>query len=91
MSKNNERRISFTKSLIVSVSGRGYVTARVRGTNVVVTKCMEEKLRCKIRSMSTAEYKATGDAQWQEAMKLVEKEAIEEAKQQFRKLNETGT
>ena len=87
MSENNESRISFTKNLIVSQSGRGYVSARVRGTGIVVEKWMEENLRCKIRAMTSAEYEATGDAQWRAAMKLVEKEAVEEAKKRFRKLS----
>jgi hypothetical protein len=87
VSENNESRISFTKNLIVSRSGRGYVTAHVRGTKITVEKWMEEDLRCRIRSMTSEEYKATGDKQWREAMKLVEEQAIEEAKQLFRKSN----
>jgi hypothetical protein len=87
MSDNNERRLSFSKNLIVTPSGRGYVTAHVRGTSITVTKCMDEALKSRIGSMPPAEYKATGDAQWRAAMKKLEELAIDEAKEEFRKIN----
>ncbi len=68
--------IQFTKALRVQRSSRGYVTVTVRGTTIVVTRCIPEATKAAIERMSYEDHVKP----WQEAMAKVEEAAIEEAR-----------
>jgi hypothetical protein len=84
MSKNRDKnRLSFTKQLDVKMSGRGYVTARVRGTDIDETVDMSSIRKDQINAIYAADGALAGDTAWREEMKKVEARAIEQARQRF--------
>lgn len=78
---SSSKNISFAKNVTIQRSPRGYVIVSVVGTDVSVTKEMDSVLKSKIEQMPYNEHFAP----WQQAMKELEKVAMEEARLLFNK------
>ena len=82
-------RIQFAKNLRVSISGRGYVTAKVGGTKVSVECCMDYKLKSELEDIlcgagGNSQRVRNANKRWEEEMKRLEVEAVAEAKREFK-------